>query len=93
MRENIFRTLSRERANLLSAQQKAAAEMWELAQRLEQLHTPLQDRIVAYEKRIQELETELAAKGEENRELIGARITVARQQLLVERERGRLVIN
>jgi hypothetical protein len=93
MRERIFQTMFRQRAELLSVQQKAEAEMHELEQRLEQLHIPLQERISAYEKRIAELENELAAKGEENRELLGARISVARQQLSVERERGRLGAN
>jgi len=93
MREKIFQTLFRHRSELLSSQQKAEAEMRELEQRLEQLHTPLQERISAYERRIEELEKDLAAKGEENRELIGARISVARQQLLVERERGRFGTN
>jgi len=87
MREKIFQNLFHQRAELLSAQQKAEAEMRELEQRLEQLHTPLQERILAYEKRIEELEQDLAAKGEENRELIGARINVAKQQLNVERGR------
>jgi hypothetical protein len=87
MHEKVFQTLFRQRAELLSVQQKAEAEMHELEQRLEQLHIPLQERISAYEKRIAELEKELAAKGEENRELIGARISVARQQLSLERER------
>jgi hypothetical protein len=87
MRERIFRTLFSQRAQLLDAQQKAEAEMRELEQRLEQLHAPLQERITAYEQRIQDLERDLAAKGEENRELIGARISVARQHLSMERER------
>jgi hypothetical protein len=87
MRETVFQTLSTQRAELLSAQQRAEAEMRELEQRLEQLHTPLQERIEAYEKRIEELEQDLAAKGEENRELIGARINVAKQQLKAERGR------
>lgn len=87
MRETAFQTLSTQRAELLSAQQRAEAEMRELEQRLEQLHTPLQERIEAYEKRIEELEQDLAAKGEENRELIGARINVAKQQLKAERGR------
>jgi hypothetical protein len=87
MRERIFQKLSSDRAALLSTQQKAEIEMRELEQRLEQLHTPLQERIQAYERRITELEKELAAKGEENRELIGARIAAARQQLNLERER------
>jgi hypothetical protein len=95
MREKIVRTLFRQRAELLNAQQKAEAEMRELEQRLEQLHAPLQERITAYEQRIEELEKDLAAKGEENRELIGARINVARQHLNLEleRERGRFGIN
>ena len=93
MRDKVFRTLFHQRAELLDAQQKAEAEMRELEQRLEQLHAPLQERITAYEKRIEELEKDLAAKGEENRELIGARISVARQHLSIERERSRFGIN
>ncbi len=89
MKDKSMRSLVDQRADLLSAQQKAEAEMRELEARLEQLHTPLQQRISAYEARIVELEKDLAAKGEENRELIGARIAVAKQQLMVERERGR----
>lgn len=93
MRDKFVRTLFRQRAELLSAQEKAEAEMRELEQRLEQLHAPLQERISAYEQRIEELEKDLAAKGEENRELIGARISVARQHLTAERERGRFGTN
>lgn len=93
MREKIVQTLFRHRAELLSVQRKAEAEMRELEQRLEQLQAPLQERIAAYEKRIEELQKDLAAKGEENRELIGARIDVARQQLNLERERGRFGTN
>lgn len=93
MRDRVFRMLSRHRSELLQAQQKAELEMRELEQRLTQLHAPLQDRIVAYEQRIEELERELAAKGEENRELIGARIRLAKQQLNLERERERFATN
>ena len=88
MREKFFQMLFRQRADLLTVQQRAAGEMHELEQRLVQLHVPLQERLSAYEKRIRELEQDLAAKGEENRELIGARITVAKQQLALESERG-----
>ena len=88
MRERIFQNLFRQRERLLTVQEKAEQEMRELEQRLGQLQAPLQDRIRAYERRIEELERELADKGEENRQLIGARIDVARQQLRMERERG-----
>jgi hypothetical protein len=62
MRDKVFRTMFRQREELLSAQQSAEVEMQELEQRLEQLHAPLQERIGAYESRIKELETELAEK-------------------------------
>lgn len=88
MREKIVQSLFHQRKELLSAQQKAEIEIRELEHRLEELHAPLQERITAYEQRIEELEKDLAAKGEENRELVGARINVARQHLKVERERG-----
>jgi hypothetical protein len=61
MRNKIFRTMANQRAELLSAQQVAETEMRELEQRLAQLHAPLQVRINTYERRIQELEKELAA--------------------------------
>ncbi len=93
MRERVMGSLFRHRQELLSAQQKAEIEIRELEQRLEELHAPLQERISAYEQRIEELEKDLAAKGEENRELIGARINVARQHLKVERERGGYSVN
>jgi hypothetical protein len=88
MRERLVQGLFQQRAQLLSSQQKAEVEMNALEQRLEQLQAPLQERIAAYEKRIVELEKDLAVKGEENRELIKAKITLAKQQLTVERERG-----
>ena len=93
LRDAMFRMLFRHRAQLLSAQQKAEVEMRELESRLEKLQAPLQDRIATYEKRIEDLERELAAKGEENRELIAARISFAKQQLSMERERGRFEAN
>ncbi len=80
--------LFQQRKELLSTQQRAEAEMQVLEQRLEQLQAPLQERISAYEKRITELERDLAVKGEENRELIKAKILLAKHQLAVERERG-----
>jgi hypothetical protein len=89
MRERLVSGLFHQRAQLLSSQQKAEAEMRALDERLERLHAPLQERIATYEERIAELEKELAAKGAENRELIKAKISLAKQQLSVERERSR----
>lgn len=83
------RRLILDRQLLLEAQNKAAAEMAELEARLEKVHAPLQDRLVAYERRIAELEKELAARGEENRELLKAQIEFMRKQLESQREKGR----
>ena len=93
MRERVVRTLFRQRTELLDAHAKAEAEIRELEQRLERLQAPFQDRLAAYEQRIEELERELAVKGEENRQLIGARISVTRHYLDLERERGRFSSN
>ena len=89
MRERLVSGLFQQRAQLLSSQQNAEAEMRALDERLERLHAPLQERIAAYEERIVELEKDLAAKGAENRELIKAKISLAKQHLSVERERSR----
>ena len=93
MRERLVQGLFQQRKALLSTQQHAEAEMHALEQRLEQVQAPLQERIAAYEKRITELERELSAKGEENRELIKAKIQLARHQLAAERERSQQFAN
>lgn len=87
------RRLIVERRLLLEAQAKAAAEMAELESRLEKIHAPLQDRLMAYERRIAELEKELAARGEENRELLKAQIEFMRKQLESQREKNRTSAN
>lgn len=87
LKQKFVRGLFAERQQMLDAQRSAASELVEMEQRLDELHTPLQERLHAYEKRIAQLEKSLAAKGEENRELLKVRIQLTRQQL--ERERGR----
>jgi len=87
------RRLASQRASLLDAQQKAATDMAELEARLEKIQAPLQDRLSAYERRIEELEKELSVKGEENRELIRAKIELIRKQWKIEREKNRLELN
>jgi hypothetical protein len=86
-RERLVRGLISQRGQLIEVQQSAADEMAEMERRLNELRTPLQERLRAYEKQIGELEKALAAKGEENRELIIAKILLTRQQLEAERAR------
>jgi hypothetical protein len=76
-----------QRTNMLDTQQRAAAEMSELEDRLEKVHAPLQDRLRAYQFRIAELEKELATKGEENRALTKAKIDLVRKQLAAVEEK------
>lgn len=85
LKDKAVASLAAQRTDMLEAQHAAAVEMAELEKRLNDLHAPLQDRLRAYEGRIVELEKALAAKGEENRELIRAKIELMRKQLEAER--------
>ena len=81
LKDAFVRKLITQRSDLLDMQQKAAADIAEMEERLAKIHAPLQERLRAYEQRISELEKELAQKGEENRELIKAKIQIAREHL------------
>lgn len=93
LKEKAVSSLVSQRSDMMEAQHAAAAEMAELERRLNELQTPLQDRLRAYEGRIADLEKALAAKGEENRELIKAKIALMRKQLEAERKGGDLQFN
>jgi DNA repair exonuclease SbcCD ATPase subunit len=88
MMGELLQKLMHQRSHLLTSQQKAEEEVEELEQRLEKLHAPLEERLRAYERRISELEKELAAKGDENRQLIEAKIDTARKRLETERSKN-----
>ena len=77
----LVRGLISQRARLLTTQTSGTEQLNELEQQLEQISTRLQVRQASYEKRIEELESELAAAEEENRELIRAKIREARENL------------
>ena len=82
-----------QRRLLLETHDNAAAEMAALEARLEKVQAPLQVRLAAYEHRIAELEKELAVRGEENRELLKAKIETMRKQLEAERGKNRVSFN
>jgi hypothetical protein len=82
-----------QRRLLLDSQDNAASEMAALEARLEKVQAPLQVRLAAYEHRIAELEKELAVRGEENRELLKAKIEMMRKQLEAERGKNRVEFN
>ncbi len=87
VKEALVQELAAQRQELLSAQHAAAVEMGELVRRLDQLQVPLQERLRMYEAQIQQLEKELAARTEENRELLKMKIEMMRRQLETERKR------
>lgn len=93
LKVKFVRGLISDRSRMLELQYAAAVEMTEMERRLDELHTPLKDRLLAYEQRIAELEKSLAAKDLENRELIKAKIQLARQQLAAARARNPVELN
>jgi hypothetical protein len=82
-----------QRRLLLETHDNAASEMAALEARLQKVQAPLQVRLAAYEHRIAELEKELAVRGEENRELLKAKIETMRKQLEAERGKNRVSFN
>ena len=86
LKDAVVQELASQRRELLAGQQQAAAELTELARRLESVQTPMLARLRAYEQRIAELEKELSEQSKENRELLQLKINLLREQ--VERERG-----
>lgn len=86
LKEAVVIELATQRRDLLFAQQAAAAEIADLARRLENAQAPLLERLKAYEQRITELESELASQSKQNRELLQVKIDMLRQQ--IDSERG-----
>jgi len=87
LRHKLIKGLVAERSDLLSTQQKAELELAELEERLAKVQAPMEQRLQLYHQRIAELERELAAKGQENRDLIEAKIVLTRKRL--EAEQGK----
>ena len=93
VKEALVQELAVQRKELLQAQQIAATEIAQLTHHLDELRAPIQERLRSYEIRIQELEKELTAKNEENRELLKLKIDMLRHQLEVESTRNRMEFN
>lgn len=93
LKHAVVQELAAQRRELLAAQQAAAAELTELAHRLEAVQTPLLERLQVYEQRIRELEGDLAEQSRENRELLKLKIGLLKEQLAAERGGGRVKFN
>jgi hypothetical protein len=90
LKETVVQELAAQRRELLKAQEEAVLEIAAIIHRLDAVQAPMQDRLRAYEARIQEMEKELSALNEENRELLKLKIEMIRRQLEVERINNRL---
>jgi hypothetical protein len=88
VREAVQQELAAQRRELLLTQQAAAEEIAALVRRLDQVQMPLQERVKTYEDRIRALETELAQRTEENRELLKLKIELIGRQLQTEQAKG-----
>ncbi len=93
LKDAVVQELAGQRRELLAAQQQAAAELTELAHRLEAVQTPLLERLHVYEQRIRDLEKELSEQSKENRELLQLKIEMTRRQIESERSGNRLNFN
>jgi hypothetical protein len=83
-KQSLVQGLYSQRNALLETQQKAHRELAELEARLGALRLP--DRILAYEKRIIELERELDLRTGEVRELTSTTLSLLRRKVAEERE-------
>ena len=81
MMDKLVQTLFTQRAQLLNTQESETARIAELEKRLEKTHEKLQARMVAYERRIVELEQQLVAKEDENRQLVREKFQLAKKAL------------
>jgi Glu-tRNA(Gln) amidotransferase subunit E-like FAD-binding protein len=93
LKDAVVQELAGQRRELLAAQQAAAAELTELARKLEAVQTPMLERLRTYETRIQELEKMLSEQTEENRELLKLKIEMLRNQIEAERGNSRINFN
>jgi predicted nuclease with TOPRIM domain len=79
MMNRLVQALLSQRGQLLQTQEQGTTRLEELERRFVRIQVQLQSRINQYEARIQNLETELAAREEENRELTRSNILLARK--------------
>ena len=93
LRDKLVQRLFSQRTDLLATQRTAATHAAEMEEQLSKIQTQMQNRFESYQQRITELEKELAVSEGEKRDLLRAKIVLARQEYDEERERSRLLLN
>lgn len=81
VKQSLVQGLAAQRDALLAMQQQALNSLLEMESRLAALQAPMQDRIRAYETRINELEKEISVQGAEMRELTRTILQLMRKKL------------
>jgi DNA-directed RNA polymerase subunit RPC12/RpoP len=81
MMNRLVQALFAQRESLIDTQAEATRRMAELEERIGRAQTNVERKIAVYEGRIGELESQLAAKEEENRELLRANFQLAKKAL------------
>jgi DNA-directed RNA polymerase subunit RPC12/RpoP len=84
MMNRLVQALFAQRETLIDTQEEATQRMTELEERIAKAQVNVQGRFAAYENRIAELEKLLAAKEEENRELMRQNFQLAKKALEAE---------
>jgi DNA-directed RNA polymerase subunit RPC12/RpoP len=84
MMSRLVQALFAQRATLIDTQEEATRHMAELEERIAKAQVTVQGRFAAYENRIAELEKLLAAREEENRELMRQNFQLAKKALEAE---------
>jgi DNA-directed RNA polymerase subunit RPC12/RpoP len=84
MMNRLVQALFAQRESLIDTQAEATRRMAELEERIGRAQTNVEVKFTAYESRIKELESQLAAKEEENRELMRANFQLAKKALEAE---------
>lgn len=93
LRDRVVQSLYSQREDLLRAEQSATLSVKQLEERLARLQPRILARIQSFEKRIAELEFQLAQKESENQDLIRARIDEVRSKLDAELARHDIILN
>lgn len=90
LRDRLVRALFTQRTVLLANEQAASRRVQEMEERLARLQPAIAERIRSYEQRIDALEKEIAERDAETRDLLRAKLVLARKELDAEISRNRL---
>ncbi|MGH8020157.1 MAG: hypothetical protein ACREIA_18140 [Opitutaceae bacterium] len=90
MKERLVDVLFHQRGSLLKNEDAASQRVADMEARLARLQPALAERIRGYETRIQALEKQLVEKDQETRDLIRAKLILARKELDAEISRSRI---